>query len=71
MSVFETAEAEKRIWSEFLGILSAIETPVLIHYGSFETVFLKSMRQRCGGPPDASVAATAIKESNDFPASRR
>ena len=57
----DSAEAEKRVWSEFLGILSAIESPVLIHYGSFETAFLKSMRQRYGGPPDASVAATAIR----------
>jgi hypothetical protein len=57
----DTAADEGKIWREFLGILATVEKPVLIHYGSFETTFLKSMRQRYGGPPDASVAATAIK----------
>jgi predicted RecB family nuclease len=31
---------EKGIWTEFLDILSALENPVLLHYGSYETVFL-------------------------------
>jgi len=57
----DTAADEGKIWREFLGILATVEKPVLIHYGSFETTFLKSMSQRYGGPPDASVAATAIK----------
>jgi predicted RecB family nuclease len=57
----DTAADEGKIWREFLGILATVEKPVLIHYGSFETTFLKSMRQRYGGPPDASVAATAIR----------
>jgi predicted RecB family nuclease len=34
-------ENEKRIWSEFLDILANTKDPVLIHYGSYETVFLK------------------------------
>ena len=37
---------EKRIWKELLGILSGIKMPVLIHYGSFETTFLKRMYQK-------------------------
>jgi predicted RecB family nuclease len=53
----DTAADEGKIWREFLGILATVEKPVLIHYGSFETTFLKSMRQRYGGAPDASVAA--------------
>lgn len=32
---------EMRIWTDFLNILSRIEAPVLVHYGSFETTFLK------------------------------
>jgi predicted RecB family nuclease len=51
---------EKRIWTEFLGVLSGIENPVLIHYGRFETTFLKRMCQRYGEPPEGSVAFKAI-----------
>jgi hypothetical protein len=31
---------EKRIWEEFLGILSGTDRPMLLHYGSFEKTFL-------------------------------
>ncbi len=41
-------EGEKRIWNEFLDVLSAIPDPRLVHYGSYETVFLKRMRERYG-----------------------
>ena len=44
----DSQEEEKTIWNEFLGILSTIEDPVLIHYGSFETAFLKRMCERYG-----------------------
>jgi predicted RecB family nuclease len=37
---------EKVIWKELLEILSNIENPVIIHYGSFETLFLKRMFER-------------------------
>ena len=37
---------EGRIWREFLSKLVEVENPVLIHYGSFETVFLKRMSHR-------------------------
>ena len=36
---------EKRIWHEFLGILSDVDRPTLLHYGSFEKTFLQRM---CG-----------------------
>src|ERR1700760_975260 len=39
-------EDERRIWNDFIGILSNIRDPVLIHYGSYETVFLKRMCDR-------------------------
>ena len=57
------AADEKRIWSAFLDILSGIDRPVLIHYGSFETMFLKRMCDRYGGPPEDSAAAKAIASS--------
>jgi len=54
---------EERIWSAFLGILSGIENPVLIHYGNFEAIFLKRMCDRYGGPREDSPAAKAIASS--------
>jgi predicted RecB family nuclease len=38
---------EGSIWRDFLSKLIEVENPVLVHYGSFETVFFKRMRQRC------------------------
>jgi hypothetical protein len=54
---------EGSIWREFLSKLTEIENPVLIHYGSFESAFLKRMGKKHGGPPDASSAAKAIESS--------
>src|SRR5258708_7414257 len=34
---------EGRLWQEFLSKLAEIKNPVLVHYGSFETVFLKAI----------------------------
>jgi RNase H-like protein len=44
-----------------LSKLIELENAVLIHYGSFETVFLKRMRQRYGAPPSGSRAAKALE----------
>ena len=52
---------EGNIWREFLSKLMEVENPILIHYGSFETVYLKRMRQRYGLPPDGSRAAKALE----------
>ncbi len=57
----DNKEDEKRIWTEFLTVLNEIENPVLIHYGHFETTFLKRMHDRYGGPPEDSVVAKALK----------
>jgi len=54
---------EGRIWWEFLSKLKHIDNPVLIHYGSFENVFLKQMCERYGGPPNDSAAAKALESS--------
>ena len=56
----DTVADEGKIWREFLALLETIEQPVLIHYGSYETTFLKAMKERHGKPPDESVAAKAI-----------
>jgi predicted RecB family nuclease len=54
------AADEERIWRGFLNILSDISDPILIHFGAFETAFLKRMCRRYGGPPNDSAAAKAI-----------
>ena len=56
----DTVADEGKIWREFLAILETVEKPVLIHYGSYETTFLKEMKERHGEPPDESVTAKAI-----------
>jgi len=55
-----SAADERRIWSEFLAVLATVEKPVLIHYGSYETAFLRRMCERYGGPQKDSTAASAI-----------
>src|SRR5437870_1912978 len=37
---------EKEIWAAFLQTLAKIDNPQLIHYGSYETTFLKRMKER-------------------------
>jgi hypothetical protein len=59
----DTVADEKRMWSSFLDILSAIDQPVLIHNGSYETTFLKRMCDRYGKPSADSAAAKAIASS--------
>jgi predicted RecB family nuclease len=54
---------ERTIWTDFLAVVSAVERPILIHYGSFETRFLKKMCDRYGSPPSGSIAAEAISSS--------
>jgi predicted RecB family nuclease len=39
-------EDENEIWNQFLDLLGAVENPLLFHYGSYETTFLKRMRLR-------------------------
>jgi predicted RecB family nuclease len=40
---------EGKIWTDFLGILSTINDPILIHYGTFESRSIKQMSERHGG----------------------
>jgi predicted RecB family nuclease len=34
----DSVDEEKRIWTDFVGILLGIENPVLVHYGGYETL---------------------------------
>ena len=56
----DTVADEGKIWREFLAILETVEKPVLIHYGSYETTFLRRMSERHGNPAEGSVAATGL-----------
>jgi predicted RecB family nuclease len=56
---------EAEIWASFLKILSATEDPQLVHYGSYETDFLRRMKQRYSVPVASSqsidrLMATAL-----------
>jgi predicted RecB family nuclease len=62
-SLWADRSEEEKIWIEFLHVLSDIENPVLIHYGSFETTFLKRMCDRYVRPPEDSAAFKAISSS--------
>ncbi|HEV2864647.1 MAG TPA: IS66 family transposase [Pyrinomonadaceae bacterium] len=39
---------EREMWASFLRAMAKVEAPRLIHYGSYETVFLKRMKERYG-----------------------
>jgi len=59
----DTVADEAKIWCEFLAILETVEQPVLIHYGRYETVFLKQMCELHGRPLESSTPAKAIGSS--------
>ncbi len=54
---------EERVWRAFLEIICGIDRPILIHYGSYETTFLKRMCDKYGAPTVDSIAAKAISSS--------
>ncbi|MEK7675965.1 MAG: IS66 family transposase, partial [Verrucomicrobiota bacterium] len=56
----DTVEDEGKIWWKFLGILETVEKPVLIHYGSYETTFVRRMSEQHGGSQEGSASAKAI-----------
>jgi predicted RecB family nuclease len=54
-------DGERFIWEELLNALSTIPDPRLVHFGAYETIFLKRMLARYGGPGAGSAAAIAIE----------
>jgi predicted RecB family nuclease len=59
----DTLDQERRIWADFLGVLSRIDNPVLIHYGRYESLFLKQMCDRYGEPSKGLVEAKIIDKT--------
>ena len=59
----DTVAEEGEIWRKFLRLLASIERPVLIHYGRYESTFLKRMRERHGGAPEGSAVANVIQSA--------
>ena len=57
----DSVEDEGKIWRDFLTILETVENPVLIHYGSYETTFIRHMHERYGEPQGNSSAAEALQ----------
>jgi predicted RecB family nuclease len=62
----ESVEEEGRIWREFVAIVEAVEKPVLIHYGSYETTYLKRMCEMYAAPLEGSLAEKAIESSQNL-----
>lgn len=58
-----TIEDEVKIWQEFLSILKTINNPILIHYGNYETIFLKNMCERYGQRPGDSTMLQIIENA--------
>jgi len=54
---------EKTIWMAFLKALSSIDNPQIIHYGSYETTFLKRMKERYGGLAESATDVDKIAVS--------
>ncbi len=59
----DSQEEEGTIWREFIGILSTIDNPILVHYGGFEKVFLKQMCKRYGKEIEGAQLNRSITES--------
>jgi len=52
---------EEGIWRSLLSVLGNIDNPVLIHYGAYETIFLKRLARRYpDSTPDSSSISTLI-----------
>ena len=62
----DDAKEEKLIWNDFLGVLSEITNPHLIHYGSYETTFLKRMC-RTSRTPTCGFTSSHRSRSCDKP----
>jgi hypothetical protein len=54
-----TREVESTIWTQCIQRLSTLESPQIIHYGHFETIFFKRMRERY---PDAAPYPEYVDE---------
>jgi predicted RecB family nuclease len=65
----DSREDEEKIWKEFVELLSTIDNPVLIHYGSYETTFIKTMCNRYGVSWDSklpSIQSCEVSENSQL-----
>jgi hypothetical protein len=46
----DSSSDEETMWTECLRTLDSIDTPRLVHYGAYETTFLRQMRKRYPNP---------------------
>jgi len=56
----DNSDLERRMWGDFKDMLAGVDKPVLIHYGSFETAFLKRMCARYGGLLTEPLESTKV-----------
>jgi len=62
----DTIEDEERIWREFLGVLETVEKPILIHYGSYETDFLRRLSNRYDRSTQSTPDRAAVNILNEM-----
>jgi predicted RecB family nuclease len=62
----DTEEDEREIWASCLRTLSELDTPRLIHYGAYETQFLKRMRARYPEVGSASQVDELISSAQNL-----
>ena len=51
---------EEKIWKDFLQIITNIENPQLIYYGSYETLFLRRLKKRYGDTAEDGLSLIHI-----------
>jgi predicted RecB family nuclease len=59
----DTPSDEEKIWQSFLEIVQRIDNPVLIHYGAYETSFLKRLAGRYPASANAAHLEALIKQA--------
>ena len=55
---------EEQIWFDFLRVLERVSDPVLLHYGAYETTFLKRLERRYETASDASGLLKRLREQS-------
>ena len=56
----DSSSDEGDMWAACLGTLGTIDAPRLVHYGSYETTFLREMKKRYPSPPQAALVDQLI-----------
>ncbi|RJT27730.1 TM0106 family RecB-like putative nuclease [Mesorhizobium waimense] len=57
-------EGEREIWRQCLSALKLVEKPQIVHYGAYESRFLKHMRERWSPPADGSEFLDGLIDSS-------